>query len=81
MSREALAIGSDSKPPVLFLGDYSQWKDRFLDFIERQELREEMLTSITTGPAEFFTILPANEENTPPIPEKVIEKTALSNEE
>ncbi|KAI3685525.1 hypothetical protein L6452_34773 [Arctium lappa] len=37
-SREALAIGTDTKPPVLFRGEYEQWKDRFMDFIERHDL-------------------------------------------
>ncbi|KAI3770581.1 hypothetical protein L6452_01719 [Arctium lappa] len=37
-SREALAIGTDVKPPVLFKGEYEQWKDIFMDFIERHEL-------------------------------------------
>ncbi|KAI3771355.1 hypothetical protein L6452_02518 [Arctium lappa] len=48
-SREALAIGTDTKRPVLFKGEYEQWKDRFMDFIERHELGELIKKSLTEG--------------------------------
>ncbi|KAI3677859.1 hypothetical protein L6452_37131 [Arctium lappa] len=48
-SREALAIGTDTKPPVLFKGEYEQWKDRFLNFTDRHELGEFIRTSIEEG--------------------------------
>ncbi|KAI3672631.1 hypothetical protein L6452_38727 [Arctium lappa] len=48
-SREALAIGTDTKPPVLFKGEYEQWKDRFLNFIDRHELGDYIRTSIEEG--------------------------------
>ena len=53
-----MAIGSESKPHVLFRGDYSQWKDRFLDFTKRQELGADILKSIQEGPAEYFIDIP-----------------------
>ncbi|PWA38710.1 hypothetical protein CTI12_AA578870 [Artemisia annua] len=69
MSREAMTIGTDKEPPVLFRfrdADYPQWKDRFLDFIDRQELGEEILQSLKEGPAEFYVNadppLPATQE-------------------
>ncbi|KAI3734670.1 hypothetical protein L6452_14145 [Arctium lappa] len=37
-SREALAISTDVKPPVIFKGEYEQWKDIFLDFIDINDL-------------------------------------------
>ena len=80
MSKEALAIGSDTKLPVLFRGDYLQWKDRFSDFIERQKLGDEMLDSIMNGPANFYTIMPGKPDNDPLIPEKHEIKTKLSDE-
>ncbi|KAI3672589.1 hypothetical protein L6452_38684 [Arctium lappa] len=49
-SRDALSIGTDVKPPVLFKGEYEQWKDRFLDFIDRQKNGKNILTSIKEGP-------------------------------
>ncbi|KAI3707103.1 hypothetical protein L6452_25322 [Arctium lappa] len=48
-SREALAIGTDSKPPVLFKGEYEQWKDRFLNFIDGHELCEFIRQSFAEG--------------------------------
>ncbi|KAI3692794.1 hypothetical protein L6452_32617 [Arctium lappa] len=48
-SKEALAIGTDTKPPVLFKGEYEQWKDRFLNFIDRHELGDYIRTSIEEG--------------------------------
>ncbi|KAI3730156.1 hypothetical protein L6452_18832 [Arctium lappa] len=48
-SREALAIGTESKPPVLFRGEYEQWKDRFMDFIERHDLGVLIRKSLEEG--------------------------------
>ncbi|KAI3681376.1 hypothetical protein L6452_36170 [Arctium lappa] len=48
-SKEALAIGTDTKPPVLFRGEYEQWKDRFLNFIERQDLGNFIIQSLEEG--------------------------------
>ena len=50
MNHDALAIGSDTKPPILFPGEYSQWKDRFLDFVERNDYADEIMDSIFNGP-------------------------------
>lgn len=36
-ARDILTIGSKDKPPVLFTKDFKIWKDRFLDYVERQE--------------------------------------------
>ncbi|KAI3697946.1 hypothetical protein L6452_31052 [Arctium lappa] len=49
-SRDTLLIGTDVKPPVLFKGEYEQWKDRFLDFVDRQTNGANILESITDGP-------------------------------
>lgn len=72
MSREALAIGSDTKPPVLFRGDYSQWKDRFLDFLERQEDWEQLKDSLDNGPKKFYAPQQALPENSPAIQQEQI---------
>ncbi|KAI3758476.1 hypothetical protein L6452_06039 [Arctium lappa] len=48
-SREALAIGTDTKPPVLFKGEYEQWKDRFLNFVDKHELGDFIRQSIEEG--------------------------------
>ncbi|KAI3729740.1 hypothetical protein L6452_18405 [Arctium lappa] len=49
-SKDALSIGTDVKPPVLFKGEYEQWKDRFLDFVDPHSNGENILLSITEGP-------------------------------
>ncbi|KAI3735762.1 hypothetical protein L6452_15274 [Arctium lappa] len=55
-SKDALSIGTDVKPPVLFKGEYEQWKDRFLDFIDRHSNGENILLSITEGPMVPITV-------------------------
>ncbi|KAI3735632.1 hypothetical protein L6452_15139 [Arctium lappa] len=61
-SKDALSIGTDVKPPVLFKGEYEQWKDRFLDFIDRHSNGENILLSITEGPMKPIIIhVPADD--------------------
>ncbi|KAI3718191.1 hypothetical protein L6452_19049 [Arctium lappa] len=55
-SKDALSIGTDVKPPVLFKGGYEQWKDRFLDFVDRHSNGENILLSITEGPMAPITV-------------------------
>ncbi|KAI3747844.1 hypothetical protein L6452_10529 [Arctium lappa] len=55
-SKDALSIGTDVKPPVLFKGEYEQWKDRFLDFVDRHSNGENILLSITEGPMAPITV-------------------------
>ncbi|KAJ9548285.1 hypothetical protein OSB04_020828 [Centaurea solstitialis] len=64
-TREALAIGSDTKPPVLFRGDYNMWRDRFLDFIDRQDLGEYIRLSLKEGPKVFTEEKPAQPDSDP----------------
>ncbi|KAI3758991.1 hypothetical protein L6452_06564 [Arctium lappa] len=66
MSREALVIGTDVKPPILFKGEYEQWKDRFLDFIDRHDLgdyiRKSLKEGIMTPPTKVLTVAGKNGE-------------------
>ncbi|KAJ9561625.1 hypothetical protein OSB04_006785 [Centaurea solstitialis] len=66
-TREALAIGFDTKPPVLFRGDYNMWRDRFLDFIDRQDLGEYIRLSLKEGPKVFTEDKPAQPDSHPPV--------------
>ncbi|KAJ9560846.1 hypothetical protein OSB04_006006 [Centaurea solstitialis] len=66
-TREVLAIGSDTKPPVLFRGDYNMWRDRFLDFIDRQDLGEYIRLSLKEGPKVFTEEKPAQPDSDPPV--------------
>lgn len=63
MSRDDLAIGSYCGPPVLYRGDYSKWKYRFLDFTDRQDLGDESLQSLEEGPTKIFVPIPTNTTN------------------
>ncbi|KAI3730028.1 hypothetical protein L6452_18704 [Arctium lappa] len=55
-SKDALSIGTDVKPLVLFKGEYEQWKDRFLDFIDRHANGENIMLSIIEGPMVPITV-------------------------
>ncbi|KAI3746403.1 hypothetical protein L6452_08835 [Arctium lappa] len=62
-SNDALSIGTDVKPPVLFKGEYEQWKDRFLDFIDIHENREFIKKSIDEGLMKPVTAIVPDEDN------------------
>ncbi|KAI3677927.1 hypothetical protein L6452_37201 [Arctium lappa] len=63
-SKDALSIGTDVKPPVLFKGEYEQWKDRFVDFVDRHTNGENILLSIMEGPMVPVTVqIPDNDSS------------------
>ncbi|KAI3692291.1 hypothetical protein L6452_32105 [Arctium lappa] len=63
-SKDALSIGTDVKPPVLFKGDYEQWKDRFLDFVDRHSNGDNILLSIKEGPMAPLSVqVPDNDDD------------------
>ncbi|KAJ9558101.1 hypothetical protein OSB04_012715 [Centaurea solstitialis] len=71
---DALAIGSDTRPPVLFRGDFSQWKSRFLDFVAKQPLHKQIMESPKNGPVKYYTEIPAVPDGNPPIVGGIVEK-------
>ncbi|KAJ9553548.1 hypothetical protein OSB04_017593 [Centaurea solstitialis] len=73
-TRDALAIGSDTRPPVLFRGDFSQWKSRFLDFVAKQPLHKQIMESLKNGPVKYYTEIPAVPDGNPPIVGGIVEK-------
>ncbi|KAJ9539364.1 LOW QUALITY PROTEIN: hypothetical protein OSB04_032097 [Centaurea solstitialis] len=73
-TRDALAIGSDTRPPVLFRGDFSQWKSRFLDFVAKQPLHKQIMESLRNGPVKYYTEIPAVPDGNPPIVGGRVEK-------
>ncbi|KAJ9542272.1 hypothetical protein OSB04_028778 [Centaurea solstitialis] len=73
-TRDALAIGSDTRPPVLFHGDFSQWKSRFLDFVAKQPLHKQIMESLKNGPVKYYTEIPAVPDGNPPIVGGRVEK-------
>nr|GFC13631.1 hypothetical protein [Tanacetum cinerariifolium] len=49
MSRDVLTIGSTMRIPLLYRGEYSQWVERFMNYLEEQKDREAMINSIKNG--------------------------------
>ncbi|KAJ9552311.1 hypothetical protein OSB04_016356 [Centaurea solstitialis] len=48
MSKEIISIGSETRPPVLVVGEYQQWKRRMINFLDL--LDDKLMVSITEGP-------------------------------
>nr|GEY12476.1 uncharacterized mitochondrial protein AtMg00810-like [Tanacetum cinerariifolium] len=46
MSRDVLTVGSTMRIPLLYRGEYSQWVERFMNYIEEQTDGEAMINSI-----------------------------------
>nr|GEV42248.1 nucleolar protein 58-like [Tanacetum cinerariifolium] len=46
MSRDVLTIGSTMRIPLLYRGEYSQWVERFMNYLEEQTDGEAMMNSI-----------------------------------
>nr|GEY51896.1 reverse transcriptase domain-containing protein [Tanacetum cinerariifolium] len=49
MSRDVLTVGSTMRIPLLYRGEYSQWVERFMNYLEEQMDREAMINSINNG--------------------------------
>nr|GFC73467.1 hypothetical protein [Tanacetum cinerariifolium] len=49
MSRDVLTVGSTMRIPLLYRGEYSQWIERFMNYLEEQTDREAMINSIKNG--------------------------------
>nr|GFA86160.1 hypothetical protein [Tanacetum cinerariifolium] len=49
MSRDVLTVGSTMRIPLLYRGEYSQWVERFMNYLEEQTDREAMINSIKNG--------------------------------
>nr|GEY66634.1 hypothetical protein [Tanacetum cinerariifolium] len=49
MSRDVLTVGSTMRIPLLYRGEYSQWVERFMNYLEEQTDGETMINSIKNG--------------------------------
>nr|GEW42136.1 hypothetical protein [Tanacetum cinerariifolium] len=49
MSRDVLTVGSTMRIPLLYRGEYSQWVERFMKYLEEQTDGEKMINSIKNG--------------------------------
>nr|GFA83641.1 hypothetical protein [Tanacetum cinerariifolium] len=49
MSQDVLTVGSTMRIPLLYRGEYSQWVERFMNYLEEQTDGEVMINSIKNG--------------------------------
>nr|GFC00377.1 hypothetical protein [Tanacetum cinerariifolium] len=49
MSRDVLTVGSTMRILLLYRGEYSQWVERFINYLEEQTDGEAMINSIKNG--------------------------------
>nr|GEY46923.1 hypothetical protein [Tanacetum cinerariifolium] len=49
MSRDVLTVGSTMRIPLLYQGEYSQWVERFMKYLEEQTDGEAMINLIKNG--------------------------------
>nr|GEW05160.1 putative ribonuclease H-like domain-containing protein [Tanacetum cinerariifolium] len=49
MSRDVLTVGSTTRIPLLYRGEYSQWVERFMNYLKEQTDGEEMINLIKNG--------------------------------
>nr|GEU36419.1 ribonuclease H-like domain-containing protein [Tanacetum cinerariifolium] len=70
MSRDVITVGSTIRIPLLYRGEYSQWLERFMNYIEEQIDGEAMINSIQNGdqplPIIAHVSLAGNAQNAPP---------------
>nr|GEU74587.1 retrovirus-related Pol polyprotein from transposon TNT 1-94 [Tanacetum cinerariifolium] len=50
MSRDVITVGSTMQIPLLYRGEYSQWRERFMNYLEEQTDGEAMINSIQNDP-------------------------------
>nr|GEV34558.1 integrase, catalytic region, zinc finger, CCHC-type, peptidase aspartic, catalytic [Tanacetum cinerariifolium] len=49
MSRDVITVGSTMRIPLLYWGEYSQWHERFMNYLEEQTDGEAMINSLRNG--------------------------------
>nr|GEX93561.1 hypothetical protein [Tanacetum cinerariifolium] len=70
MSQDVITVGSTMRIPLLYRGEYSQWRERFMNYLKEQTDGEAMINSIQNGDQLFPVIaqvsLAGNAQNAPP---------------
>ncbi|KAI3729749.1 hypothetical protein L6452_18414 [Arctium lappa] len=77
MSRDILSMGSKSKPPVLQVDEYLQWRKRMINFLNNQN--KKVMNSVTDGPHfphVTIAIIPLTDTN-PDIPERIVARAPI----
>nr|GEY12566.1 hypothetical protein [Tanacetum cinerariifolium] len=62
MSRDVITVGSTMRIPLLYRGEYSQWRERFMNYLEEQTDGEAMINSIQNGDQPLPVITQTAEE-------------------
>nr|GEY62382.1 integrase, catalytic region, zinc finger, CCHC-type, peptidase aspartic, catalytic [Tanacetum cinerariifolium] len=60
MSRDVITVGSTMRIPLLYRGEYSQWRERFMNYLEEQTNGEAMINSIQNGDQPLPIIAPVS---------------------
>nr|GEY29741.1 hypothetical protein [Tanacetum cinerariifolium] len=70
MSRDVITVGSTMRIPLLYRGEYSQWRERFINYLEEQTDGEAMINSVQNGDQPLPVIaqvsLDGTAQNAPP---------------
>nr|GEV67320.1 hypothetical protein [Tanacetum cinerariifolium] len=70
MSRDVITVGLTMQIPMLYRGEYSQWREWFMNYLEEQTDGEAMINSIQNGDQPLPVIaqvsLAGNAQNAPP---------------
>nr|GEU60245.1 hypothetical protein [Tanacetum cinerariifolium] len=70
MSQNVITVGLTMRIPLLYRGEYSQWRERFMNYLEEQTDGEAMINSIHNGDQPLPVIaqvsLTGNAQNAPP---------------
>nr|GEU94651.1 hypothetical protein [Tanacetum cinerariifolium] len=70
MSRDVITVGSTMRIPLLYRREYSQWRERFMNYLEEQTDGEVMIYSIKNGdqllPVIAQVSLAGTTQNAPP---------------
>nr|GEW92288.1 hypothetical protein [Tanacetum cinerariifolium] len=62
MSRDVITVGSTMRIPLLYRGEYSQWRERFMNYLEKQTDGEAMINSIQNGLSnDIYSLIDSNE--------------------
>nr|GEV44300.1 ribonuclease H-like domain-containing protein [Tanacetum cinerariifolium] len=86
MSRDVLTVGSTMRIPLLYRGEYSQWVERFMNYLEEQMDRETMINSIKNGDQPLprvtqVSIARTTSTEQPPLKDKAMLRHELTLEE
>nr|GEW92978.1 hypothetical protein [Tanacetum cinerariifolium] len=82
MSRDVLTVDSTMKIPLLYRGEYSQWVERFMNYLEEQTDGKAMINSIKNGDQQLprvtqVSIAGTSSTKQPPLKDKSVWKAAV----